>query len=208
MKRFTIFAIYGGLISAVIFSILWYIDTFKYEPLIAALSIFVAITALFIHQWLNENEMREGLLHALGYEIYKNLQIFNDSKFKPQFENESKPILYPRLETSIVEATKTTGVFKRKKDRSLFRQLYLWSEVAVDFNRHLEMTEYLSFLKDDKDLNIALRSKLYGKKSVIIKYKKVLTEFANLFLDNYSKESGIGREKMLVTFDEDELTSS
>ncbi|MFN7737977.1 MAG: hypothetical protein ACK5O8_17815 [Pirellula sp.] len=175
------------LACALITSLAWLVKTHEYEPFITMLSLLAAITGLIIDRWLGEREQRYRLLRSLGHELYMNLGVLNDvdslSKTK-----EKKVIIFPRFYNSVLNSVIATGVFSSKKDEKLWNLLHGWMSRSIVANTRLQASEI--YLLQNPASAAGFHEKMYTGK-VMEETRKALIELANLFITEYSHESGI-----------------
>jgi hypothetical protein len=186
---------------AFIIAVAWFVSSPDYEPALTSLAFLTTITGLFIDRWLAAREKRRELLYALAHELYMNLQILNDPKFKSQDELCKSPIVYPRLFSSVLSTAISSGAFTETRDRHLFRLMHQWQERVSEFNRRLDITELRTFLHPNEKELKAFRERLTDG-AVLSDTQDVLRELSSHLVDKYAKESGVGRDTVLFDVSE------
>lgn len=144
-----------------------------------------------------EQEKRNDLLYTLMHELFFNANVLQDPKFKPINKLPKVPTVYPRLVSSAVEATISSGLFNESKDTELFRLLHSWREKVSEFNRRLDITEQYTFTNPTQEVLASFRTSMLKSSSILNQVRKALEEISNHLLDNYSNESGVTRKTIL-----------
>ncbi len=196
MRSIIIILSFGALILANIVAVVWFYFERDFEPFITSLLIFAAITGFFVEKWISKKGKRKELLVALVHELYLNMNMLEDSVFSPSSENKSKFVVFPRLESSVVNAVIWSGSFSGIKDKNIFLLLHVWRENIQRFNQRLEITETACLLNSSPE-NLSLWRKKLSSGKVIAQVRSAYNEIANELLDKYSSESGINRNTEL-----------
>jgi hypothetical protein len=182
----------GAFILANILATLWFFYERDFEPLITSLLIFAAIMGLFIDQWISKKEKRKELLEGLSHELYINMNILKDSVFSLSPEENSRFVIFPRLESSAVNSMITSSYFFGVKDKNLCRQLFNWREKTQQFNQRLTLTE-MACLLNPSPQNISLWRNGLASGIVFTQIKTSYDEIIQVLLNKYSSESGIDK---------------
>lgn len=137
---------------------------------------------------------RGGALRSLVHEVFSNLQVLADPKFQPR-ETTGDYCVYPRVMLEVAKTVLASGSFAHGDDDQLLKLLFRWLEFGTQFNRRLEITEQFGLRATTQDLVMFQRKLASGK--ILKQTKTMLTEFAELLLQQYSSESGIDRGTVL-----------
>jgi len=196
MRHIIVRVTFVSLLLAFLIAIAWFIYSPDFEPALTSIALIATIMGLFIDRWLANRERRQELLHALAHELYTNLQVLADPVFHPDIEPRKVPTVYPRLFVATLETVIASGAFIENRDRRLFQLMHSWQERAKDFNRRLDITELRTFTNPSEDEISRVRNTLTSGK-VLSETKRVLQELSSHLVDNYAKESGVGRDTIL-----------
>lgn len=137
---------------------------------------------------------RGGALRSLAHEAFVNLQVLADPKFKVGAAT-GDYYVYPRVMYEVAKMVLSSGSFAHGDDEHLLKLLFRWLETGSQFNRRLEITEQFA-LSTATEVRVRFQQKLLSG-NVLRQTKAVLTELAELLLQQYSSESGIDRETVL-----------
>jgi hypothetical protein len=135
MKNLITILSFGALFIAGLLSVAWFYSEKTFEPFITSLLIFAAITGFFVENWISDRGKRKRLLFALSHELFINMAVLKAAIFRANNKDSSKFVVFPRLESSIVNDVIRSGSFLGAKDKLLFKMLHLWRERIQQFNR-------------------------------------------------------------------------
>ncbi|MDH5543940.1 MAG: hypothetical protein OEZ43_00010 [Gammaproteobacteria bacterium] len=184
------------LITANVVSVAWFCVEGGFEPAITSLLIFSAIMGLFVERWIAQKDKRKELLYSLAHELYLNVGTLYDAKFIAKGEELEKPVVFPRLVDSVVDASISSGVFIDSGDKKLFNFLHLWRNMVQQFNQRLMVTEHATFANTSKD-NVKLWRGKLSEGRVLKDARNLSKEFLSYLVENYKDESGIDENTIL-----------
>lgn len=196
MRHFIVRVTFVLLVLACLIAIAWFISSPDFEPALTSIALLATITGLFIDRWLATKERRQELLYALAHELYMNLQVLADPLFRPDTEPKKEPSVYPHLYVATLETVIASGAFIENRDRRLFHLMHSWRQLAQEFNKRLDITELRTFTNTSADEIERFRNSLTSGQ-VLGETKRVLQELSTHLVDNYSKESGVGKDTIL-----------
>ena len=187
---------FGALFVAGLLSVAWFYSEKTFEPFITSLLIFAAITGFFVEKWISDRGKRKRLLFALTHELFINMGVLEDATFRANNKDSSKFVVFPRLESSIVNDVIRSGSFLGARDKLLFKMLHIWRERIQQFNNRLDLTEIACLLNPSPDNILMWREKL-SSGGMIQQVKDAYIDITNELLNNYSNESGVDRDTEL-----------
>jgi hypothetical protein len=142
------------------------------------------------------SEYRNKLLYSLCIELYINLNILNDDKFK---EVNLDSLIFPRFIDVVLCQAIASGEFIKNIDNHLYKLVFGWMETLKDFNHRLDLMEYRTIVvqASTEEINYWHMKLLTGV--VLANVKSKLIELTSYLYDNYSDETGITKETVLFS---------
>ena len=187
------------LLLAIAMTGVWFMRTRKVEAVASLLVLIATVTLTFVDRWVAGRDRRRELLRGLVHELYMNLNVLGDEKFKVSpTAPPTTPAVYPRLYLGALQAVTASGAFTETRDRQLSILLHGWLQRAHAFNDRLLVTEIRTITNPTPEEVALWRTTLAGG-AVMRDTRKSLNELAAHLVDHYAKESGIAQDTLLFS---------
>lgn len=148
---------------------------------------------------LNAQE-KHNLLYSFASELFINLNILNDEKYR-QMPPSSTFIVYPKLLRTILDHLLASGLFIERSDSKFNKLLFEWSEVINEFNHRLDLHEWSCILNSNNPAIIKIWQEklIFGK--VLEQTRKNCNELVHYLIDNYGEGMGIDMDTVFFSDD-------
>lgn len=183
-----------ALVVALILGGVWAIAGLAIGPWVTFFALVAAVLGIVVEPWLATKESRRGLLRDLAHELFRNLQVVQDSKLE---SSDGTFVVYPRVSTAVVEAAFSSGLFSSGSDEKLIRGLHGWHECACDLNHRLDITEAQTAsasteIRQTFQQRLATGRTLRGTRDQ-------LASLIGCLMENYADESGVDSDTVLFS---------
>lgn len=155
-------------------------------PWVTSFALLAAVLGFYVEPWLETKGRRRGMLRDLVHEVFRNIQVLKDPKLE---SHDGSFIVYPRVSTTVVEATLSSGLFSSGSDEKLIKALHRWHESACEFNRRVSITED-STASSSHEMRESFQRQL-AEGRTLRGIRSQLKSLADCLMEDYVDESGI-----------------
>jgi hypothetical protein len=134
-------------------SVLWYIQTYEYEPFVTSVGLLAAVFGFVINPWAERRSTRSDLLQSLILECGYNIMLMQHERFAPERDLTATFEVYPRLVYPCHDRILSSGLFNDDYDIP-FRTALIQDRAATEsFNSFLSIFEIHVILQNSEKSN-------------------------------------------------------